>query len=331
MRLSDKRTMREKTRKTETRDREIRSALITGATGMIGATLARVLLREGVRVTAVIRPGSVKRVNLPEGEEGLTIAECALSDLSSFSFKEQIDAFYHFAWEGTYGKSRDDEALQERNVEAALSALRLAKKLGAKVFIGAGSQAEYGPTEMKLTPDTPCSPETGYGKGKLKTCLLGKELARELGIGFIWTRLLSVYGPFDNDYTLIASAIRTLLSEGIFPATKGEQVWDYLFSEDAAEWYYRLAKSGRDQKVYVLSGGEERTLRSYLETLRQIVNPEGEILFGALPYREHQVMTLSGDIRLTVEDTGYSPKTDFGEGIRKTLYWMLGAGKTGRP
>ena len=140
-----------------------------------------------------------------------------------------------------------------------------------------------------------------------------------------------MYGPFDNDYTLITSAIRSLKDEGIFPATKGVQVWDYLFSEDAAEWYYRLAKSGRDRQIYVLSGGEERTLRSYLETLREIVNPEGEILFGALPYREHQVMTLSGDIRLTVQDTDYSPKTDFGEGIRRTLDWMLRAGKTGRP
>ena len=324
-------TRTDKTPTIEKADREIRSALITGATGMIGATLTRVLLREGVRVTAVIRPGSHKRRNLPEGAEGLTIVECALSELSALSLPDRYDAFYHFAWEGTYGKSRDNEELQEKNVQAALSALRLAKELGAKVFIGAGSQAEYGPTEMKLTPQTPCRPETGYGKGKLKTCLFGKELARELGIDFIWTRLLSVYGPFDNDYTLIASAIRSLKDEGIFPATKGEQVWDYLFSGDAAEWYYRLAKSGRDQQIYVLSGGEQRTLRSYLETLQKIVNPEGEIRFGALPYREHQVMTLSGDIRLTVQDTDYSPKTDFGEGIQKTLDWMLQAQKAGRP
>ena len=44
----------------------IKRAVITGATGMIGATLARLLLKDGVEVTALIRPGSPKRGQLPE-------------------------------------------------------------------------------------------------------------------------------------------------------------------------------------------------------------------------------------------------------------------------
>ena len=43
---------------------ELKRAVITGATGMIGATLAQLLLAQGIRVTALIRPGSPKKENL---------------------------------------------------------------------------------------------------------------------------------------------------------------------------------------------------------------------------------------------------------------------------
>lgn len=303
-------------------DREIRSAVVTGATGMLGATLIRNLLEKGIYVTAVVRPGSEKRSNLPAGAERLRTVECELSSLNALTVREKADAFFHFAWEGTYGEPRNDASLQERNVDATLDAIRLAKKLGAKVFIGAGSQAEYGPSEEILTPETACHPDTEYGRAKLKACLYGSSLSRTLGLDFIWTRILSVYGPFDNPNTLIQSAIRALLNTGRFAATKGEQIWDYLYSEDAAEWFYRLSKYGRSREVYLLSGGESKTLRSYLETVRECVRPDGEVEFGALPYREHQVMHLSGEIEKTVQDTKYSPKTEFSEGIAKTMQWI---------
>ncbi|MBR5739178.1 MAG: NAD(P)-dependent oxidoreductase [Lachnospiraceae bacterium] len=302
--------------------RKIRSAVVTGATGMLGATLVRVLLREGIAVTAVIRPGSKKRGNLPEEAEGLTVVECDLSELRDLTLPKKIDAFFHFAWEGPYGERRNDPELQQQNVRNVMNAVRTAARLGAKVFLGAGSQAEYGRQTGKLTPETPCRPETEYGKAKFDASVLGRALASTLRIDFIWTRILSVYGPFDNDYTLISSAIRSLLKTGRFAATAGEQVWDYLFSEDAAEWFYRLAVCGRGNETYVLGSGEERTLRDYLTELKEVAAPEGEIAFGEIPYREGQVMYLTADIGKTVSDTEYAPKTAFSDGIAKTLDWI---------
>lgn len=303
-------------------DRKIGAALITGATGMLGATLTRVLLREGIRVYAVIRPNSKKRSNLPESAEGLTVLEKDVAELSELKLPEKIDAFFHFAWSGTYGESRNDASLQERNVDHALNALKTAKRLGAKVFVGAGSQAEFGPKSERLTLSLPAEPDTEYGKAKLKTFLYGSPLAKTLGIDFVWTRILSVYGPFDNDFTLISSAIRSLLSDGRFAATKGEQIWNYLYSEDAAEWFFRLAKYGRSGEVYLLAGNEEKTLKEFLTELRDRVAPDAEIGFGEIPYRPNQVMCLTADIEKTVSQTKYAPKTAFSEGIDQTVAWI---------
>ena len=309
-------------RKQKSPTRKIRTALVTGATGMLGATLVRTLLREKVRVFAVIRPNSAKRRNLPEAEEGLTVIERDVSELETLTLPEPVDAFFHFAWEGTYGEARNDSMLQERNVTNTLAAVRLAKKLGAAVFVGAGSQAEFGRSEDVLGPETPCRPENEYGRAKLRAGREGLALADRLGIDFIWTRVVSVYGPFDNDFTLISSAVRSLLSTGRFAATKGEQIWSYLYSEDAAEWFYRLAKSGKSGGVYLLSGTESRSLRSYLEELASAVGPDARIAFGEIPYRAGQVMKLSADVSKTVQETKYAPKTDFRTGVAKTIAWI---------
>lgn len=311
-------------KKTETgTKREIRIAAVTGATGMLGATLARVLLREGVKVYAIVRPDSPKRKNLPEGEAGLVTVERDLSEIGTLKLPEKIDAFYHFAWEGPYGEARNDPDLQDRNVQNALSALRAAKRLGAKVFLGAGSQAEYGPKDERRKPDTPCDPDTEYGRAKLEVSSKGKALARELGIDFLWLRFFSVYGPYDNAYTLVSSAIRSLREMGRFEATKGEQLWSYLYSGDAAEWVYRLSLTGKNGRIYLLSGAEERPLAAYLKAIRDAVDPASQLELGAIPYRANQVMNLSADIEGTVRDTGYEPLITFEEGIRKTIEWIL--------
>ena len=57
--------------------------------------------------------------------------------------------------------------------------------------------------------------------------------------------------------------------------------------------------------------------------------PEGKIRFGAVPYREHQVMYLAGDISKTVSDTGYAPKTAFRDGIGKTAEWIKKSSERG--
>lgn len=80
---------------------------------------------------------------------------------------DSCDAFFHLAWTGTVGAARNDMFQQNKNVEYALEAVELAASLGCKIFVGAGSQAEYGRVEGKLCADTPVFPENGYGIAKL--------------------------------------------------------------------------------------------------------------------------------------------------------------------
>ena len=304
--------------------RNIQSAVVTGPTGAVGAALCRRLLAEGIRVYAVVRPGSARLTALPQSAL-LRAVPCDLAEMSrlpALLLPASADAFYHLAWQGTTGAARNDADAQLANVRYALDAARAAKTLGCQVFIGAGSQAEYGRAEGVLTADTPAFPENGYGMAKLCAGQLTRLECGRLGLAHIWVRILSVYGPYDGMQSMISSVTAKLL-RGEKPAlTAGNQLWDYLYADDAADALFRCAVSGKDRAVYPLGSGRAMPLRRYVEMLRDAIDPALPLGFGELPYAPRQVMHLEADIRLLAQDTGFVPRIPFEKGIQNTMDWM---------
>ena len=297
----------------------MKRAIIAGATGAIGTALINELVLNNIEVLVLVRPESLRSRNIPEHPLVSTI-ECGMDGykiLQNTTGKD-FDVFYHFAWAGTSGIGRQNMYLQNENVKYALDAVEMAARFGCKRFVGAGSQAEYGRVEGKLTPDTPVFPENGYGIAKLCAGQMTRILAGQLGMEHIWMRVLSVYGPNDGNQSLVMSVMNSLRAGEIPKCTKGEQMWDYLFSGDAARAFRLAAEKGIDGKTYVLGGGQVRPLKNYIEEIRDVVSPEAQIGFGEIPYAEKQVMYLCADISELVQDTGYEPQVTFKDGIEQT-------------
>ena len=295
-------------------------AVITGATGAVGMALIRELSAMGAEILVLCRSGSARSQRIPD-TDNVKKLDCSLDKMSELELDEKYDAFFHLAWEGTTGESRNDMLLQNRNVKHTLDAVALASRLGCKVFVGAGSQAEYGRVEGDLNAATPAFPENGYGMAKLCAGQMSRVMCAQLGIRHIWTRILSVYGEYDGENSLISFAIGKALAGERASFTAGEQVWDYLYSGDAAKAMIALAERGRDGGIYCLGSGKKRLLREYLEVLRDTANPDAELGLGDRPYPDKQVMYLCADISDLVSDTGYTPETLFEDGIKKTIEW----------
>lgn len=299
------------------------NAIITGGTGMIGHALICYLISQNIKVTVLVRNNSEKISSIPK-EGRVRVVVCGLEELSQAEklLNESYDAFFHLGWVGTFGDARNNMYLQNLNIRYTLDAVALAEKLGCKVFVGAGSQAEYGRVEdEKLNAHTPTFPETGYGIAKLCAGQMSRRMAEELGIRHIWFRILSIFGPYDGDKTMVMSSIRNFTQGKVPEYTAGEQMWDYLYCDDAARALYMAAEQGTDGAVYCLGSGSVRPLREYIEIIRDITAPGLPISFGKIPYNEKQVMYLCADISDLSKDTGFSPKYTFEEGIRETVNW----------
>lgn len=305
-------------------ERNIQTAVVTGPTGAIGIALCEKLLRENVTVYAVCRPGSSRIKDLPKAA-ALHVVECDAKEFATLPQKMEgvsVDAFFHFAWAHTIGQGRNDMPAQIENIQSTIDAVRAAKALGCQVFLGAGSQAEYGRVEGLLKSDTPAFPENGYGMAKLCAGQMSRVEAKALDIDHVWVRILSVYGPHDGPMTMISGTIRKLLA-GERPAlTAGIQRWDYLYAGDAADAFYLAACHGRNGAVYPLGSGQALPLKDYIIQMRDAIDPALPLGLGEVPYGPLQVMHLQADISALQADTGFAPKTPFAEGIRKTIDWV---------
>ena len=284
--------------------------IVTGATGCVGSAVVRRALARGMAVTCIVHQGSRRLDNLP-ADERVKVVECNLSDYHALRLEGTYDAFIHLAWEKTFGTSRDDAEVQTRNIQYTLDAVHLASRSGCKVFVGAGSQAEYGIQTVDLTPDLAVKPESGYGIAKYAAGKLSAMLCKSLGIRQNWVRILSVYGPHDGENTLISYVIRELKAGRSPELTRCEQTWDYLYADDAGEAMLAVAEKGIDGKVYPLGSGQGRKLSGYIEDIRHIINPAIEVKYGARAYYPHQPMHLVAEISELTADTGWSPKSVF--------------------
>lgn len=296
--------------------------IITGPTGAIGIALIQKLAEQGVKVTAVCHRHSNRIRRIPVSEM-VQIIECNLDELYSLPelLEHNYDIFYHFAWACTIGDSRNNIEAQIANVQYTIDAVEVAVLLGCKRFVGAGSQAEYGRYEGILNADVPTFPENGYGMAKLCAGQMSRIRCQQLGIKHIWTRVLSVYGPFDGENTMIMSVIYQLLRGDRPKCTKGEQIWDYIYSKDAAQAFYLLGEFGKDGKVYCIGSGKGIPLAEYINVIKSQINKRLEIGFGDIPYADKQVMHLCADISELQKDTGFVPEYSFESGIKETIAW----------
>ena len=306
----------------------MKRAVVTGATGMLAIALTNLLVKEGYDVIAVIRPGSSRAGNVPVSEN-VTVVELDMDEISSLpevlsaSGIDEAELFFHFAWDGTHGDSRNDMDIQIKNVRYSVEAVRAAAKVGCKAFMGAGSQAEYGRVKdgIKLSGDTPCFPENGYGIGRLAAGQMTRVEAKKFGMKHVWVRILSTYGAYDGMHTMVMSGIKTMLEGKKASYTKGEQMWDYLYCKDAARAFFLALTKGVDGKVYPVGSGKVRPLKEYIEAIRDEAGPSLDIGFGEVEYYPGQVMYLCADISELTKDTGFEPEYSFEEGIKETVDW----------
>ncbi|UPK38603.1 NAD(P)-dependent oxidoreductase [Bradyrhizobium sp. 186] len=293
---------------------------VTGATGFLGSYVAEDLVAQGHDVAVLLRPGT-RPWRLAPVLDRLTVIEGALDDpaalgtgLHSFA----PDAVVHMAWRGV-GNSERNSGDQARNIVDAVELAELAAEAGATIFLGAGSQAEYGPYDRAIAESDVARPTTLYGIAKLASGLMTERRCAERELRFAWLRIFSTYGPKDGEAWLIPNLIRTLRADGHMALTACEQRWGFLHARDAAAAVRLVLGSPVAQGVYNLGSPDAPQLRDTVMRLHELIGA-GELGFGEVPYRPDQVMVLAANMA-RLEALGWRPMVGLDQGLRETLAW----------
>jgi nucleoside-diphosphate-sugar epimerase len=293
--------------------------LLTGASGFVGARVARALLARGHEVTAVFLPQD--RLDRLKGLS-VSLSPCDLQDGTSVEKmlnEKRPEGCIHLAWYAVPGLYlHSEENLNSLSASAALMQRLLAA--GCRNIVMAGTCAEYD-TEAAplLREDGPTKPATLYAASKLAMCLIGQQLAAKAEARFAWGRIFYPYGPGEDPRRAVPALIRTLLEGKTFDATAGEQVRDYIHVDDIASAFVQLLES-KAHGIFNISSAAPLPMRKIFQAVADAMGKPQAIRFGAVPYRGWEPPRISGD-NAKLRALGWKPRFDLEAGMRDAIAW----------
>ncbi len=237
-------------------------ALVTGATGFVGAAVARALIRDGWQVTALARPSSDRR-NLRD--QPLQIAEGDLADRSSLERAlSGCQALFHVAADYRLG-ALDPRELYQTNVEGTRNILECARRAGLQRIVYTSSVATVGiPADGSPGDEsTPVSVADMIGHYK-RSKFLAEKLAREAaesGSPVVIVNPSTPIGPGDVKPTPTGQIVLDAAT-GKMPAYVDTGL-NIVHVDDVAAGHLLAFQRGRPGERYIL-GGQDMTLREIL-------------------------------------------------------------------
>lgn len=284
---------------------------------MIGVATIKATIANDVEVYAIVRNDTKRISRLPQSKN-IHVVYGTLETLAHIQgLPDKADVFYHFAWAGTNKADRDNPYIQEKNIQYTLDAVELAHKMNCNRFIYAGSQAEYGPVDGLIDDDTKFAPLLSYGIAKYAAGILGRKLCSEKGMKHVWGRIFSVYGPHDNEGTMLDYALKCWQSGNAAKFSSATQSWNYLYWDDAGEMFYRLGQENIPSGTYLIANDESKILREYIEIMMKVYGEKAKAEFS--PIGEDKPFGLRVNPTKTLETINYKPTVSFEEGIRRMI------------
>jgi UDP-glucose 4-epimerase len=299
---------------------------ITGASGFVGSyLLQRLLERKKDKVAILLRnPGASWRLDSIPNFSNVHIIKGSLSEVNSYKDKLKYfapDIIVNLAWNGVKGVDRNSN-LQWENVVNLLELIKIGHECGVVKFIGFGSQGEYGNLNKKISEIDCEKPTTSYGISKLSACRLGAIVANQLDIQFVWVRLFDPYGPKDDPTWFLPYIIKELLKGRSPKITKAEQLWDYIYIDDVIDAIVKIIDKDNISGIFNLGSGQSIELRQIINKVKNLINPNLDIQFGIVSYREDQIMHLESDIDKISKEIKWTPSIKIDEGLKKTVDWF---------
>lgn len=269
--------------------------LITGAASFLGRHLVEYFLSKEEEVLALVRENARGADELLgyKANNKFKLIVLDMKDIERLDI--DFDVCIHLAWGGIGKEGRMDANIQRENINAAIKLMRVCKDRGAKRFLFAGSQAEYGQTLSdieskygkdfdinaipKQSEDAPTNPKSEYGKAKLELKSKLKNLGGSLGIEYVHMRIFSVFGSGDHETSLISTCIKDFKENKDVHIGECIQSWNYIYIKDLCEAVYLLSKKDlQGEFVFNVAGKTNRILMDYVKEIKRLLNSSGGIV-----------------------------------------------------
>jgi nucleoside-diphosphate-sugar epimerase len=300
--------------------------LVTGAAGFVGSALARRLVREGVEVIALVRPGT-DLWRLQDIKSAVDLHELDLLNSNEVErvFREtKPDFVFNCAFPKGYPTSfTEQQSMLDFNVKVMSTLLHASEINPVKKFIQIGSSTEYGTSLNPYKETDLVKPDTIRGVGKLTSTLLCQLAASEDRVNTAILRLFNVYGPWEERRRLIPTTCNAILNRQPLKLTVPGYQHDWIHIDDVIEACLVAAVGTFPAgEIFNIGSGVQTPNEKVVELLEEIGQHSIPIESGAYPASSHDKTSWCADITKARQILCWKPLISLTLGLKNEFeFW----------
>lgn len=311
--------------------------LVTGGAGFIGSNFVYHMLNkyheyEIICVDNLTYAGNLSTLQEAFKNEKFSFHKVDIADRNAvFSLFEEVrpDIVVNFAAESHVDRSIENPSIfVDANISGTVVLMDASIKYDVKRYHQVSTDEVYGDLpldkpELLFTEETPLKTSSPYSSSKASADLFVQAYYRTYGLPITISRCSNNYGPNHFPEKLIPLMIINALNDKPLPVYgDGMNVRDWLYVEDHCEAIDLIIHDGKIGEVYNVGGHNEMANIDIVKLICKTLNKPESLITYVNDRKGH-------DRRYAIDPTkihselGWLPKTNFENGIQKTIQWYL--------
>lgn len=309
----------------------MKTILVTGVAGFIGAWTAQALRNRGDRVIGVDNFNPYYDVRLKRNRVKALIPDVKIfpvdiSDrkaLSKAIEKFKIDQICHLAAQaGVRYSLTNPFAYEKTNNLGTLNLLELARERGIRSFIYASSSSVYGANKkIPFSVDDPVdTPVSLYAATKRANELTAHVYHHLYGLRCTGLRFFTVYGPWGRPDMALFSFTKGIVEGKTIPVfNRGRMKRDFTYVTDIVSGVLSALDTDLPYEILNLGKSQPVPLTRFISAIEKALGKKAKKKL--LPIQPGDVPATWADIKKTTRLLGFRPTTDIQTGVNRFVDW----------
>ena len=306
--------------------------LITGADGFIGSHLTELVHSEGHDVMALSQYNSFNDWGWLEDIDCQNEINIITGDIRDpFFCKEitkKVDVIFHLAaLIGIPYSYQAPDSYIDTNVKGTLNICQAALENEVKRVLVTSTSEVYGTAKyVPIDEDHPLQPQSPYSASKIGADAVAMSFFNSFNLPLTIVRPFNTYGPRQSARAVIPTII-TQIASGAKEIRLGDTspTRDFNYVSDTCRGFIQLSESNKAiGEIVNVGSSSEISITETLNLIKNIMASDVEFIKDQARIRpdNSEVFRLQSNNGKIRSLTGYEPKVNLEDGLKKTIDWI---------